>query len=60
MRLAGTGIKYVEPAFLRRTISTTSKDLKLFDDDFLEYLRGFTSGDIYAIPEGTIVFPRGH
>ena len=30
-----------------------------FDEDFLEYLRGFHfSGDIYAIPEGTVVFPR--
>ena len=33
--------------------------LGLFDDDFLEYLRGFHfTGDIYAIPEGTVVFPR--
>ena len=33
--------------------------LHLFEDDFLEYLRGFHfSGDIYAIPEGTVVFPR--
>ena len=30
-----------------------------FDDDFLEYLRGFHfTGDIYAIPEGTVMFPR--
>ena len=30
-----------------------------FDEDFLEYLRNFHfSGDIYAIPEGTVVFPR--
>lgn len=35
------------------------KSLSLFDDDFLEYLTGFKfSGDIYAIPEGTVVFPR--
>ncbi len=33
--------------------------LGIFDEDFLEYLRGFHfSGDIYAIPEGTVVFPR--
>ena len=30
-----------------------------FDEDFLGYLRNFHfSGDIYAIPEGTVVFPR--
>lgn len=31
----------------------------LFGEDFLEYLRHFKfTGDIYAIPEGTVVFPR--
>ncbi|MCD8369534.1 MAG: nicotinate phosphoribosyltransferase [Clostridiales bacterium] len=31
----------------------------MFDEDFLEYLRDFRfTGDIYAIPEGTFVFPR--
>ena len=35
------------------------KSLGMFRDDFLEYLRDFHfSGDIYAIPEGTVVFPR--
>jgi nicotinate phosphoribosyltransferase len=35
------------------------KGLSIFDEDFLEYLRNFRfSGDIYAIPEGTVVFPR--
>jgi nicotinate phosphoribosyltransferase len=34
------------------------KGLGIFKDDFLEYLRGFHfSGDIYAVPEGTAVFP---
>lgn len=35
------------------------RTLGIFDTDFLEYLRGFHfTGDIYAIPEGTVVFPR--
>lgn len=32
---------------------------KLFSEDFMEYLRGFKfTGDIWAVPEGTPVFPR--
>lgn len=35
------------------------KSLNIFDLDFLEYLRSFHfTGDICAIPEGTVVFPR--
>ena len=31
----------------------------LFEEDFLDYLHHFKfSGDIYAIPEGTVIFPR--
>ena len=31
----------------------------MFEEDFLEYLSTFRfTGDIYAIPEGTVVFPR--
>ncbi|MBH1942074.1 nicotinate phosphoribosyltransferase [Mobilitalea sibirica] len=34
------------------------RSLKIFDEDFLTYLKTFRfSGDIYAIPEGTVVFP---
>lgn len=33
--------------------------LGIFGKDFLDYLRDFKfTGDIYAIPEGTVVFPR--
>ena len=33
--------------------------LNIFEEDFLDYLRHFRfSGDIYSIPEGTIIFPR--
>lgn len=35
------------------------RSLGIFGEDFLEYLRDFHfSGDIYAIPEGSIMFPR--
>jgi nicotinate phosphoribosyltransferase len=34
------------------------RSLGIFDEDFLEYLAGYHfTGDIYAIPEGSVVFP---
>ena len=34
------------------------KSLGIFDDVFLNYLKNFKfTGDIYAVPEGTVVFP---
>ena len=34
------------------------KSLGIFDDGFLEYLKTLKfTGDIYAVPEGTVVFP---
>lgn len=33
--------------------------LNLFEEDFLDYLKDFKfTGDIYAIPEGSVMFPR--
>lgn len=35
------------------------RSLDIFSEEFLTYLGGFHfTGDIYAIPEGTVVFPR--
>ncbi|MBO4594374.1 MAG: nicotinate phosphoribosyltransferase [Clostridia bacterium] len=34
------------------------RSLNIFTEDFLEYLKGFRfSGDVYAVKEGTVVFP---
>ena len=35
------------------------RSLKIFEEDFLEYLAGFHfTGEIWGIPEGTVIFPR--
>ena len=35
------------------------RSLHIFEEDFLEYLKEFRfTGDIYAIPEGRVIFPR--
>ena len=35
------------------------RSLGIFDEEFLHYLSGFHfSGDIYAIPEGSVIFPK--
>ena len=35
------------------------RDKKMFSEDFLEYLKTFKfTGDIFAVPEGTVVFPN--
>lgn len=35
------------------------RSLHMFSEDFLQYLRHFSfHGDVYAVPEGTVVFPN--
>lgn len=52
-------IDYIKNLHFRDQDIAYLKSLGIFDDDFLGYLRDFHfSGDIYAIPEGTVMFPR--
>lgn len=52
-------IDYVKNLHFDREDIQYLQSLKIFDDDFLEYLKGFRfSGSVYAIPEGTVIFPR--
>ena len=51
-------IEYIENLAFTDADIEYLDSLGLFHQDFLEYLRGFQfTGDIYAIPEGTVVFP---
>ena len=52
-------IKYIKELRFDKEDIAYLRGLNLFEDDFLDYLSTFKfSGDIYAIPEGTVVFPR--
>ena len=52
-------IEYVENLNFTKEDIEYLRSLNTFDEDFLEYLSGFHfTGDIYAIPEGTVVFPH--
>ncbi len=52
-------IDYIENLHFDESDLAYLKSLGIFDDDFLDYLKDFRfSGDVYAIPEGTVVFPR--
>ena len=49
--IKGLNFSYEDIEYLR--------SLNMFEEDFLQYLSGYHfTGDIYAIPEGTVVFPR--
>jgi len=52
-------IEYIENLHFTDEDIEYLRSLNTFDEDFLEYLSNFQfTGDIYAIPEGTVVFPR--
>ncbi|MBP3888843.1 MAG: nicotinate phosphoribosyltransferase [Cellulosilyticum sp.] len=51
-------IEYIQNLAFTEADIAYLDSLNLFQKDFLEYLRNFKfTGDIYAIPEGTVVFP---
>lgn len=52
-------IEYIENLSFSKEDVEYLRSLHIFEEDFLEYLSEFHfTGDIYAIPEGTVVFPR--
>ncbi|MBQ0059637.1 MAG: nicotinate phosphoribosyltransferase [Lachnospiraceae bacterium] len=52
-------IEYIKDLHFSYDDITYLRSLNIFDNEFLNYLAGFHfSGDIYAIPEGTVMFPR--
>lgn len=52
-------IQYVQELHFSPEDIAYLRSLHIFDEDFLAYLADFHfSGDIYAIPEGTVIFPR--
>ena len=52
-------IEYIENLHFGQEDIDYLRSTGLFEEDFLDYLKDFRfSGDIYAIPEGSVVFPR--
>ncbi len=52
-------IQYIKELHFEKEDIDYLSSLGIFEQDFLDYLRDFKfSGDIYAIPEGTVMFPR--
>ncbi len=52
-------IDYIENLHFEEEDISYLRSLHIFEEDFLEYLRTFHfSGDVYAIPEGSLMFPR--
>ncbi len=52
-------IQYIRELHFDKTDIDYLAGLGIFGQDFLDYLADFRfTGDVYAIPEGTVVFPR--
>lgn len=52
-------VRYIERLRFEDEDIEFFRSKKLFDDDFLGYLKTFRfTGDIYAVPEGTPIFPN--
>ncbi|MFI3200483.1 MAG: nicotinate phosphoribosyltransferase [Eubacteriales bacterium] len=52
-------IEYVSNLHFNDDDISYLRKLAIFEEDFLSYLANFRfTGDIYSIPEGTIIFPR--
>ncbi len=52
-------IDYIKNLHFSKEDINYLRSLNIFDEDFLEYLSSFKfTGDIYAIPEGTVMFPK--
>ncbi len=52
-------IQYIKELHFNEDDIAYLASLGIFSKDFLDYLQDFKfTGDIYAIPEGTVVFPR--
>ena len=52
-------IDYIEHLHFEEADIAYLRSLKLFDEDFLTYLRDFSfKGDLYAFPEGTVIYPN--
>ncbi|MCH5274638.1 MAG: nicotinate phosphoribosyltransferase [Lachnospiraceae bacterium] len=52
-------IDYIENLHFNSEDIAYLRSLGIFEEEFLDYLREFRfTGDIYAIPEGSVMFPR--
>lgn len=52
-------IEYIKNLHFTKEDIAYLESLQIFEKDFLDYLESFHfSGDIYAIPEGSVMFPR--